>query len=193
MIVNQIIKNQKRPDIKLYVLRVESSAWRDLGFHKHHYLTQDLPKSAKCFLFLWDDKPIGFVALLNQTHKGGNRYDHRISRIVVNPQYQGLGFSGDILKFMGGLIKSMDKEANLYIKTVHTKMGKHLKNSDDWQASTYNGKRHHATDANAKNRIGRVSYCFKYVGAPRYGYEYLLTPINELRRDKNVIETSLNV
>lgn len=184
MTIKEIIKKQKHPEIRLSVVRVESTSWRDLGFYKHHYLTKELPKSAKCFLFLWDDKPVGFVGLLNQTHKGGNKYDHRISRIVIDPQYQGLGFSGSILKFIGGLIKSMDKDANLYIKTVHTKMGKHLEKSINWEPSTYNGKKHHATDANAKNRVGRISYCFKYIGEPLYGYEYLLTPINELRKRK---------
>ena len=168
--------------IPLKVCRVESKAWHDLGFYKHHYMSHELSKSAKCFLFTWDDRPVGFVALLNQPHKGGNKYDHRISRIVVDPQYQGLGFSSRMLCFIGGLVKSLDENANLYIKTVHTKMGKYLENSSKWEATCFNGKERKAKDSKYNNRLTRKSYCYKYVGESNTGYEQMLsTPISELR------------
>lgn len=176
--VTHLANKLNTKEIPLSVQRVESNVWKDLGFNKHHYMSANLSKSAKCFLFSWNSLPVGFVAILNQTFRGCNKNDHRISRIVIHPNYQGLGFSGRILNFMGGLIKSLG--GNLYIKTVHTKMGKYLEKSHNWEATAYNGKQHLNNDPKS-NRLTRISYCFKYCGDPIYGYEYLLTPVNELR------------
>lgn len=146
-------------------------------------MSEEINKGAKCFLFQWDDVPIGFVALLNQTFKGCNKNDHRISRIVILPSYQGFSLAKDIMNFMGGLIKSVG--GNLYIKTIHTKMGKFLEKSDKWESTNFNGKeRIGITDGKTNHRLERPSYCYKYIGEPKYGYEDMLLPIKELRRIK---------
>lgn len=167
----------ERPEITLTVQRVESNVWE--MFKKHHYMTQSMSKSAKCFLFCWNDQPVGFFSILNQTFRGCNKNDHRGSRLVVLPQFQGLGFSKQILDFVAGIIKA--KGGTLYTKEKHDKLANYQFNSPKWQPSTYNNKKHHAVDPNAKNRFSRISYCFKYVGEPIYGYEELLLPIKELR------------
>lgn len=177
-------KKGERPPIPLTVCRVESNEWD--RFKQHHYMSEDINKGAKCFLFQWDDVPIGFVALLNQTYKGCNKNDHRISRIVILPSYQGFSLARDIMNFMGGLVKSMG--GNLYIKTIHTKMGRFLEKSDKWEETAMNGKpRTNVYDDKAKNRLERPSYCYKYIGEPKYGYEDMMLPIKELRRIKKDI------
>ena len=90
-------KKGERPYIHLTIRRVEPSVWYSLGFYKHHYLTEKLNPSCKCFLFEWDTIPVAFVGLLN-TPRTGIPYGMSISRIVVLPDYQGLGLSRIIVE-----------------------------------------------------------------------------------------------
>lgn len=177
-----------KPEIKLTVQRVEPSVWITLGFYKHHYLTSSLNKSCKCLLFSWNSIPVAFVALLNSPRKG-MPWGHSISRIVILPDFQGLGLSSKIINFCGGILKSNGDDWTLYLKTVHTKMGSYLENSPSWAPTAYNGKTRNERAINDegkryKNRLARKSYCYKYIGEPIFGYGELLEPINKLRNKK---------
>lgn len=174
-------KKGERPKLSLTVCRVESTVWE--RFKKHHYMSEQMNKGAKCFLFFWDSQPVAFAALLNRTFKGCNKNDHIVSRIVVLPQFQGLGFGRDVMNALGGIVKSIG--GNLYIKTIHTKMGKFLDRSPLWEPTANNNKERDGIDGNAKNRQTRKSFSYKYTGNPIYGYEHLFTPIKELRKIAN--------
>ena len=190
-------KKKEKPTIQLTVERVEANVWESLSFEKHHYLTPALNPSAKCFLFKWDDNPVGFVAILNSPRKG-YPHGHNISRIVLFPDYQGLGLSTQILNFCGGILKSLGEDYFLYIKTIHDKMGKGLERNNNWTPTSYNGKLRNKEGLQAeggkyKNRLERISYCYKYIGEPIYGYEHLLKPIKELREEKYIISRQLTL
>lgn len=177
-----------KPMIELTVERVEPTVWESLGFYKHHYLTEKLNKSCKCLLFSWDGIPVAFVGLLNSPRKG-MPWGHSISRVVVLPDFQGLGLSSKIINFCGGILKAKGDDYALYLKTVHDKMGKYLERSNKWSPTSYNGKvrSEKSTLSEGKryqNRLQRMSYCFKYVGEAIYGYEELLEPIDTLRKKK---------
>ena len=177
-------KKGERPKIELTVQRVEPSVWKDLNISQHHYMSEDLNPSCKCLLFSWDNVPVAFVALINQPMKG-YRWGFRISRIVVLPDFQSMGLSSDILKFCGGIIKNYDDTAQLYIKTIHKMMGKHLEKSPLWSPTSFNGKlRIDGSNKKYKNRLKRASYCYRYDGPKIEGYEDLLLPIKELRGRK---------
>ena len=187
MIVHEVNHEKgKRPNIELTVQRVEPTVWRDLNIHKHHYLTEDLNPTCKCFLFYWNGVPVGFVGLINQPSKG-YPWGFRISRIVVLPDFQGLGISSDILRFIGGIVKNYHQDSQLYIKTVHRKMGKHLEKSNEWKATAYNGKyRQDPNDEGGKykNRLKRISYCYRYDGEKLENYDELMLNIGDLRKKK---------
>jgi ABC-type ATPase with predicted acetyltransferase domain len=94
---------QGRPKIELQVSRTEFEVW-DM-FKKYHYLTEDINKGCKFFLFEWNSKPIGFLAAL--TSPGACRANAiTISRIVVLPDYQGMGFGKIICDFVGAIFKN---------------------------------------------------------------------------------------
>ena len=136
---------------------------------------------------MWNDMPVGFVGILNSPRKG-LRFGHSISRICIHPDYQGLGLSSKMLNFCGGILKSLGDDYHLYIKTIHEKMGEYLERSDTWKPTSYNGKQRKKVnfeDGKYNNRLDRKSYCFKYVGDAIFGYEELLRPINDLRKEKN--------
>lgn len=170
---------QGRPQISLQVSRVESSAWD--FFKKHHYLTEELNKSCQCLLFEWNDKPIAICCVLNTPRKGMAEA-MAISRIVVSPDYQGMGIGYSICSFIGGIYR--DRMNRIFIKTVNPALGIKFNNSKAWRGTTFNGKKapHVNLDAKAKNRFDRVSYCHEYIGESISGYEELLLPIDQMRK-----------
>lgn len=180
-------KNEK-PTINLQIQRVEAKIWTELGFYKHHYLTHELNPSAKCFLFTWDNVPVAFIAILNSPRKGMPN-GHSVSRLVILPDYQGLGLSSIILNFCGGILKSLGDDYFLYMKTIHDKVGDFMSRNSNWEATSYNGKvrSDKSTESEGKryqNRLTRKSYCYKFIGSAIYGYEDILKPIKEMRENK---------
>ena len=182
-------KKGERPKITLTVRRVEPNVW--YLFKQHHYLTAELNKSCKCLLFEWNGVPVGFVGILNTPRKG-IPYGCSISRIVILPDYQGLGFSTQIFNFVGGIVKSLSDEGHdyrLYIKTAHSKFGEALGRNPNARGTAFDGK---GRDKKAiehdnhryRNRLQRVSYCKEYIGNKIDGFQFMLKPINELRKQK---------
>lgn len=179
----------ERPMIELTVRRVEPRVWRTLQFDKYHYLTADLNKSCKCLLFEWDGVPIGFVGILNTPRKG-IPYGCSISRMVILPDFEGLGLSRKIFDFCGGLVKSMcddEHDYRLYIKTAHRRFGESLGRNPNVRGTSFDGKgrdKRSADNKKYRNRLTRVSYCKEYVGESVDGYDVLMKPIGELRKEK---------
>lgn len=185
MIQNILINECKKckPQINLKVQRVEPKVWYDLNFYKHHYLSEKLNPSCKCLLFTWNDVPCAFVGIINLPSKG-HPFNMSISRIVILPEFQGIGLSSRILNFCGGIVKACGEGYELYIKTIHEKMGEGLERNKLWNPTSYNGKiRKDSNDASGKykNRLQRASYCYRYDGEALNGYEELMKPIKELR------------
>lgn len=174
---------QGRPQIELQVSRVEPNTWD--FFKKHHYLTEEVNKSCQCILFEWNKNPIAICCILNTPRKGMGEA-MAISRIVVNPDYQGMGIGYSLCCFIGGIYKQ--RRNRIFIKTVNPALGMKFNNSKEWRGTTFNGKKapHVNLDAKAKNRFDRISYCHEYIGEVIDGYEDLLLPINEMR-SKNEI------
>jgi GNAT superfamily N-acetyltransferase len=170
---------QGRPKIELQVSRVEYGTWN--LFKKHHYLTENVNKSCKFLLFEWKNNPVGIIALINQPNKNGRETAMGISRVVVLPDYQGLGLGVNICNFSSAILKH-NGASNIYIKTVNPALGEYFSKSYKWKPTSMNGKRGN-TDAKALNRKSRPSYCYEFIGEPISGYEELLKPINRYERN----------
>lgn len=117
----------RRPEIKLEIFRCRYETWKI--FKHHHYLTGDLNKAAKCFVIIWNDKPIAFIGILPFPH-GHIKNGFRISRIVVLPDFQGLGLGFKICDYFGGLYKS--NNSTLYIKTSNPALFFVFNKSKNW-------------------------------------------------------------
>lgn len=177
---------QGRPQIELQVSRVEYDTWN--FFKKHHYLTEDCAKSCKFFLFSWNGKPIGINAVIPQP-SGHFKNGVRESRIVVLPDYQGLGLGTTISNFTAAIYK--DSEYRYFTKTVHPAIGGYRNNNKDiWRGTSKNGKSPKAQNAmggmSGWNVLVRTSYCHEYIGEGISGYEELLKPIKEMREAKSL-------
>ena len=133
--------------------------------------------------------PIGFVGILNSPRKGVP-YGCSVSRIVILPDYQGLGLSIRIFDFSCGIVKSLSDENHdyrVYIKTAHKKFGEALSRDKNVIGTCFDGKgrdEKSKDDNKYRNRLTRVSYCKEYVGEPIRGYEKLLLPISVMRKMK---------
>lgn len=179
----------QRPEIKLTVRRVEASVWTSMLFDKSHYLTSELNKSCKCLLFEWNNVPVAFVGILNTPRKG-IPYGCSISRIVILPDYQGLGLSTVIFNFVGGIVKSLSDEEHdyrLYIKTAHSKFGQALSRNPNVRGTVFDGKgrdKKSADNQRYRNRLTRVSYCKEYIGKKIDGFQDMLKPISDLRKSR---------
>lgn len=174
---------QGRPKIELQVSRVEYETWN--FFKNHHYLTEEVSKSCKFFLFEWQGKPVGINAVIPQP-SGHFKNGVRESRLVVLPDYQGLGLGAVISNFTASIYKNGGYR--YFTKTVHPALGSYRNAQKDlWKETSKNGK-----NPKTQNQMGgmkgwnvlvRTSYCHEYIGEPISGYENLLLPVSELRID----------
>ena len=117
-----------RPQIELEIFRCRYETWKI--FKQHHYLTEDLNLAAKCFIIMWNDKPVAFIAILPFPH-GNIINGFRISRIVVLPDFQGLGIGFKICDYFGQLYKKI--ESTLYIKTSNPALFNVFDKSKNWK------------------------------------------------------------
>jgi GNAT superfamily N-acetyltransferase len=118
-----------RPRIELQVSRCRYETW-DI-FKQHHYMSQGLNKASKCYLLSMNDKPVAFMAILPFPH-GHIQNGYRISRIVVLPDYQGLGIGFVVINYFAELYKADNK--TMYIKTSNPALfGAMKKNENSWK------------------------------------------------------------
>ena len=98
-------------NITLQVWKSENkNIWR--VFREHHYLTKDFNKGAFVYLITLDNKVIGFNSLLNQP-SGTTKFAFRTHRLVVLPDYQGLGIGTKFEEFLGDYLLSQGEKLYL--------------------------------------------------------------------------------
>lgn len=149
---------QSRPKIELQIFRCRYETWS--LFKQHHYLSDDLNKSAINYIILWNDKPICFVGILSFPGVGDEK-TRRVSRIVVLPDFQGLGLGKIILNYISSLYAK--EKSTMYIRTMSPSLGISLSKDKNWIATSSNMKIPQA-DTNGRKLIERASYSYKYIG-----------------------------
>lgn len=166
---------RQRPSIELQIFRCRYETWN--LFKKHHYLTEKLSKSAKSFVILQNEKPICFIGIL--PHPSGTvKNAFRVSRLVVLPDYQGLGIGMKILTLFGSMYRK-DKKT-LYIKTSNPSLFKGMeRNTKDWmqckksdnvkKTKEYNKKLMEKGHSGLKLFKESITKSFKYIGQEHKG------------------------
>ena len=181
-----------RPEISLQVSRVEPQTFD--FFKKHHYLTESVNRTYTFLLFEWNNKPIAINVIGRHLGKNGGFKVFRESRIVVHPDYQGMGIGSKISEFCGGILKSIG--GKFYTKTINPALGIYRNNhTDNWKPTLFNGKVRHDNNLHSdvyKTIKVRASYCHEYSGETIEGYDELLKPIGELRLGNRVDTEKVN-
>ena len=75
-------------------------------FRQYHYLNGSLPPTARCYTAVYQDTPIAFIAVVHVRMRV--RY-YRVSRVVVLPDYQGIGVGKRVLNFIAEIYTSQTK------------------------------------------------------------------------------------
>ena len=173
---------RQRPQISLQVYRTTYDTWNI--FKKHHYMTEEMNKSASCFVFLWGKQLVAFVGVLPQP-SGYFEKAVRGTRTVVLPDFQGLGIGSSITDFIASIYKQAGYR--YFTKTVNPKLGEYRNHSEKWKTTSKNGRiiRPSVSKLNKKQKL-RASYCHEYVGEGLCGYEELIKPIEQMRYDKSM-------
>ena len=151
-------RRQFRPKIELQVFRCRYETW-DI-FKQHHYLSHDLNKAATNYVFLWNEKPIAFVGILPFPGVGDEK-TRRISRIVVLPDFQGLGLGKEIVNYISALYWKEGHQ--MFIRTMNPALGIALDRDENW-AQTAGHLKVPPKDTSGRKLIERPSYSFKYTG-----------------------------
>ena len=75
-------------------------------FRNYHYLNGSLGAGVRCYTALYHEKPIAFIAVASVRMKA--KY-YRVSRLVVLPDFQGIGVGKRLLNFIAELYASQTK------------------------------------------------------------------------------------
>lgn len=154
----EIAPSLRQPKIELQIVRCRYETWK--LFKQHHYLTEDLNKAATNYLVLWNEQPIAFIGVLPFPGVGDEK-TRRISRIVVLPDFQGLGLGKIILNYISSLYAK--DESTMYIRTMSPALGLALAKDKNWIATSSNLKIT-GQDSSGRKMIERPSYSYKYIG-----------------------------
>lgn len=96
---------QQRPEIKLTISMVHPHAWE--LFSRHHYLSQGINASARCFVASVDREPVAFSAVLPFPHATSPGW--REHRTVCMPDWQGVGIGNALSNYVAGIYAATGK------------------------------------------------------------------------------------
>jgi GNAT superfamily N-acetyltransferase len=83
------------------VQRCNNAMWK--SFRQYHYLSGKLGAGVRCYAAFYNQKPVAFIAIVH-TRMKANYF--RVSRLVVLPDYQGIGLGKRLLNFVADLYTS---------------------------------------------------------------------------------------
>jgi len=156
----------RRPEIRIELFKVDCKAWG--LFSSHHYLSADINKSARCWVAVWDGRPIGFASVIAFPN-GNIKNAWRGHRTVVLPDYQGLGIGVRISDAVGEIITN--EGGRYFSKTANFRMGEYRNNSPVWRATSKNGMARKDYAANRKTK--ESNYKHKHIARCCYSHEYI--------------------
>ena len=108
-------------------------------------MSGSLARACRCYAAVYDGKPIAFIAIMHIRMRA--RY-FRVSRLVVLPDYQGVGVGKRLLNFVAELYTSQTK-IPFYILTSNPQITRG--NMDCWRVKRFG----HVTGGNEDTRMNR--------------------------------------
>jgi GNAT superfamily N-acetyltransferase len=112
-------------------------------FRSYHYLNGSLGAGVRCYTAVYQGKPIAFIAVACVRMKA--KY-YRVSRLVVLPDYQGIGVGKQLLNFIAELYTSQTK-GPFYILTSNPQIIRG--NMENWKITRFG----HASKGKDNTRI----------------------------------------
>lgn len=101
---------------------------------KYHYLNTDLSTSAHCYGLYDENQIVGFCAVIHFPHPNNPRIKH-IHRLVVHPDYQGIGLGKKLLNFVSDIYHKQQYDVVIITSAKNLIFG--LKNDKNWSCTFY--------------------------------------------------------
>lgn len=122
-------QKKNRPDIKfkIYETKQKQQHWK--MFSRYHYLSHSHNNAARVYIATVDDNICGFCSVLHFPHPKVKNMK-RVHRLVILPDYQGIGIGSILLNKIGDYVK---KKGDRYrIVTSSPNLIYSLKNNYNW-------------------------------------------------------------
>jgi GNAT superfamily N-acetyltransferase len=144
----------------LEIHRCDVAAWQ--LFKRHHYLSGELPRGARCYLATWDGVPVHFCATVPLIARKNHR---RFARIVTLPDYQGIGIGMRAVAAVAELHRAEGHRIN--VTSSHPALVRHCERSPLWRLVEIRKSarpRRSSMFPMYRSAVGRTVVSFEYVG-----------------------------
>lgn len=153
-----------RPELVLEIYPSSNEIWEH--FAPYHYLSESLNKSARCYVATWEGQLVGFVATMAYP-SGTVQNAFREHRLVIHPDYQGLGLGPRLSEAIAQ--HYLDNGKRYFSKTSHPRLGGYRDQSSVWKPTSKNHMKR--PDGSHNRKItrweidpNRWSYSHEYIG-----------------------------
>jgi GNAT superfamily N-acetyltransferase len=152
----------RRPEIKINVRRAVQKEWR--VFSQFHYLSNEHNNSAHKYIAEINGEPVAWCSVLHFPHPHINNMK-RIHRVVVKPDYQGVGVGGRLISVIAQKYK--DEGFRISLVTSSPAFVAGLQKTKDW-IMTRKPSRCKKTEPNGvlagSTSDARITATFEYAG-----------------------------
>lgn len=154
----------RRPSIRLEIFKTTSAAWP--MFKKHHYLSGNASSCCHFYIGMVNGEPATICVIIHNYGKGRKKGDWRISRIVVLPDYQGIGLCAAMVNGVADILKETIGLNSLSIVGRNPAMIASFKRNPKWfcreiqvnQETTYKNQK------SKYKKPGFIKASFRYKG-----------------------------
>ncbi len=117
-----------RPKLEIAIQRCGQGVW--WMFKRYHYLSGSVPCGCRFYVGVTGGAPVAFAAIAPQMGFAGYR---RFSRVVVLPDYQGIGVGGRFRDAVAQVEAALPGVKRLSLTTSHPAMIRSLAGSPRWR------------------------------------------------------------
>lgn len=154
----------RRPQINVTVKRCHRAAWE--LFARHHYLDHTNVSSWTAYVAFVDDQPAAICTIMAMPHPK-LKNARRIARIVILPDYQGIGLGAHLMNTVASAYVADGK--SMYITTSHPAVITGLNNNRLWAMVRKPSRvqpqgKSSTVGRDLTSSRGRVTASFKYIG-----------------------------
>lgn len=154
----------QRPNLVIDVYSASHTIWG--YFSANHYLTDKLNKASHSYIALWENQLVGFISVMAYP-SGTVENAWREHRLVIHPDYQGLGIGPKLSEIVAQ--HYLDNKKRYFSKTSHPRLGGYRDNSKLWKPTSKNHMKR--TDGTNHKKIlkwkinpNRWSFSHEYIG-----------------------------
>ena len=157
-----------RPKLQIEIYPVSKAVWP--SFSKYHYLSPKLHPAAKCYGAFIEGKCIAFISYKKFPHPTAKNI-MKGHRLVVHPDYQGLGLGGILTNWRGEYLTGMGYRS--INTTTHPALIHFYNNSPKWVRIS-KGKPHVSRKSTNKNNASLKKHAARFtMSRNSYSYEYI--------------------